>query len=260
MSPAPKNIAPQNITPKNIVSSNIASKNIAPKNDKIIFFDTGPIISLVMARIIWILPHLKERFGGRFYITPAVHKELIERPLTIRRFEFEALQVLKLIKEGVLEIYDKVPQQKLVQIESLANTSFKIDDKAIDVVQAGELESVACVLELGAAAIVMDERTLRLFIENNEAMVMLLEERFNKKVVSDKVKINQFSQLFTNITIIRSVELIGVAYKLGLLNPYLPDMKQGKEILLDSLLWGAKYNGCAVTDDEVKELKEFLLK
>ena len=48
---------------------------------KAIFFDAGPIISLVMSRLGWILPLLKKKYGGKFYITPAVSMELIERPL-----------------------------------------------------------------------------------------------------------------------------------------------------------------------------------
>jgi hypothetical protein len=91
-------------------------------------------------------------------------------------------------------------------------------------------------------------------------MVHLLEERFNKKVTFDALKIKQFSQQFSNLTIIRSVELISVAYKIGLLDSYLPDQKQSREILIDSVLWGAKYNGCAVTENEINELKQFLLK
>ena len=55
---------------------------------KILFFDAGPIITLVMSRLIGILPDLKKKMNGKFYITPAVHKELIERPLMIKRFEF----------------------------------------------------------------------------------------------------------------------------------------------------------------------------
>ena len=31
--------------------------------DKILFFDAGPVISLVMSRLPWILPELKRKFG-----------------------------------------------------------------------------------------------------------------------------------------------------------------------------------------------------
>jgi len=226
---------------------------------KVLFFDAGPIISIVMSRLIWILPELKKKFGGQFYITPAVRRELIERPLTIKRFEFEALQVMKLLREGVLEVYAHVPLKKVRELQHLANTSFHIQSQPLDIIQTGEMESVACALEEDAAAVVMDERTLRLFIENSSEMKHLLEGRFQKTVTADAAAIKKFSQQLQGITIIRSIELVGLAYTLGLLDSYIPPGASGKEILLDSVLWATKYNGCAVTEHEIEEIKTYLL-
>lgn len=240
----------------------MAEENNTKTNNKILFFDAGPVISLVMSRLMWILPELKKKFNGRFYLTPAVYKELVERPLTIRRFEFEALQVMKLIREGVLEMYNNVPQKKVQELQSLANTSFQLNGSSMDILQSGEMESVSAALEL-KAAVVMDERTLRLFIENREEMKKLLENRFQKAVSVDKAKMNLFSSSLQGITIIRSIELVGVAYALGLLDPYIPspkEQKAGREILLDSVLWAVKYNGCAVTEHEIEEIKGYLVK
>ena len=228
--------------------------------EKILFFDAGPVISLVTSRLVELLPALKKQFGGKFYITPAVHKELVERPLTVKRFEFEAMQVLKLIREGTLELYPKVPQKRAKELITLANSSFRIGNKTMDIIQSGEVESVACALELGAAGVVMDERTLRLFIENNTEMKALLERRFQRSVVPDMQKIKQFSAQLKSVTIIRSVELVGVAYKLGLLNAYIPPQRNGKDLLLDAVLWAAKLNGCSVTEHELDEMKEYLLR
>ena len=73
------------------------------------------------------------------------------------------------------------------------------------------------------------------------------------------LKIKEFQQRTKNVSIIRSVELVGVSYKLGLLNSYQPKIRNGKEKLVDSLLWATKYNGCAITDHEIEELKKTLL-
>ncbi|HLC89243.1 MAG TPA: hypothetical protein VJG49_04370 [Candidatus Nanoarchaeia archaeon] len=225
---------------------------------KAIFFDTGPIISLVMSRLGWVLPRLKEQYGGKFYITPAVKRELVERPLDIKRFEFEALQVMKLIREGVLEVYTEVPLSKVKKLKLLANSAFKIQNKTMDIIQEGELESVTSALEVGAEAVVMDERTLRLLIEDSIKMQELLEMRFHRDIAVDSTKIKQFSQVFKKLKIIRSIELVGVAYQLGLLDSYIPALKNGRNILVDSVLWATKYNGCAVTEPEIEELKEYL--
>ncbi|MBI2112364.1 hypothetical protein HYT52_02405 [Candidatus Woesearchaeota archaeon] len=227
---------------------------------KSIFFDTGPLISLTMSRLLWILPVLKEEFGGKFYITPAVKRELVERPLSIKRFSFEALQALKLIRDGVLEVYEDIPQKKIATLISLANQSFFIDKKSIDVMQEGEMESIASALQQESSAIVTDERTLRLFVENPSEMKSLLERRFRKKIMTKHDNMNQFSRQLQGVQIIRSSELVSVAFKLGLLDDYAPLQKNGRKVLLDAILWTVKYNGCAVTEQEIDELENFLLK
>lgn len=230
------------------------------KKERVLFFDTGPIITLVMSRLIWILPKLKEKFGGKFYITPAVKRELITRPLQIKRFEFEALQAMKLIEDGILEVYDAVPQKRVNEFIGIANSTFKVRNKTMDIIQEGEMQSLAAALEINAEAIVMDERTLRLFVENNQQMKKLLEMRFNAPVAVDQMKLKQFSDRLKSIKIIRSLELVGIAFKMGLLNGYIPKQKGGKELLVDSVLWAVKYNGAAVTEQEIDDAKEFLIK
>lgn len=235
------------------------ANNVTSLTPRVLFFDTGPIISLVMSRLVWILPLLKKQFNGRFYITPAVRKELVERPLLVKRFEFEALQVLKLIKEKVLEEYSALPKQGIEQLFQLASQSFSLDGVYMEVLQSGEVESVASAAAVNAA-VVIDERTLRLFIENSAEMEKLLEMRFQKNVSVNSDNVTKFSSLLNGLTIIRSVELVAVAYKLGLLDSYLPEQKNAREILLDAVLWSTKYNGCAVTEDEIEAMKKFLLR
>jgi hypothetical protein len=187
-----------------------------------------------------------------------VRKELIERPLSIKRFEFEALQVLKLVNDGVLEVYENFPKKRSSQLLSLANNSFQVDHKNIELIQSGEIESVASALELGAETVVMDERTLRLMIEDSFGLRHLLEKRFKEKVLPNQSKISQFQQQLRSVRIIRSIELVAAAYKLGLFEEYIPEMKDGREILLDSILWAVKSNGCAVSEEEIEEMKKLL--
>jgi len=213
-----------------------------------------------MSRLDWILPELKKHFNGKFYITPAVKTELIDRPLKIRRFGFEALQVMKHIREGTLEVYKQVPQKRVLELKNLANSSFKIKNKTMDIIQAGEMESVASALQLKSEGVVMDERTLRLFIENYKEMEKLLEIRFKRDVTANHDQMKKFSDQLKAIKIIRSIELVGTAYKLGILNDYIPKLKTGKQMLINSILWTTKFNGCAVTTHEIEELERFLLK
>ena len=236
-----------------------AQKNGGKTLVKSIFFDAGPIISLVMSRLDWILPELKKIYGGKFYITPAVKLELVERPSNIRRFEFEALQVMKMIREGTLEVYEEPISVRSKQLQVLANSTFKVKNKRMDIIQAGEMESVVAAMKTGSNTLVMDERTLRLFIEDNKQLEKLLEYRFKNPIETDLSNRNKFSDQLKDIKIIRSIELVSVAFKLGLLKAYLPPEKGGKAKLLDSVLWATKYNGCAVTEAEINKIKEMLL-
>ncbi|HLC81510.1 MAG TPA: hypothetical protein VJH68_02535 [Candidatus Nanoarchaeia archaeon] len=224
-----------------------------------LFFDSGPIISLVMSRLGWLLPLLKQQFNGNFYITPAVKHELVDRPITIHRFEFEALEVLKLISEGALTVYENVPWPLVKKLSALADNSFSINGKALDVVQEGELESVACALQENAP-LAIDERTLRMFIEDCLRMKDLLERRFQKKVLANKTNMLDFNKLVKGVKIIRSAELVAVAYQLGLLQSYVPKLSRGNDILVEAVLWSTKYNGCAITEHEIDEIKSSLLK
>ena len=228
--------------------------------DRILFFDAGPVISLVISRLEWLLPLLKKKFQGKFYITPAVKVELVDRPLTTHRFGFEALEVQKLLNEGILEIYSKVPQKRVHELSTVANNSFFLNGKNIDVLQEGEMESIVCAQATKAAGMVMDERTLRLFIENPSELEHLLEHRFQSDITVNKTSMNAFSSQLQGVAIIRSIELVSLAYKLGLLDGYIPAGKKGKETLLEAIFWTIKTNGCAVTEEEVEELKRLLLK
>lgn len=71
---------------------------------KSLVFDTGPIISMTMNNLLWLLEPLKSKFNGEFYITESVRRELVDRPLQTKKFKFEALQVLKYISKDVLKV------------------------------------------------------------------------------------------------------------------------------------------------------------
>lgn len=226
-----------------------------------LFFDSGPLMSLTMNNLLGILPPLKEKFGGEFYITPAVKKELVERPLEIKRFEFEALQILKLLREGTLKLYEK-PLKGVTDMSTYANKSIVAKDKGccMEIIHGGELETVAASLQEGNDTVAIDERTIRLLMENSEELKSLIEARLHEKVILDRKMAGQFQSLIKGMKVIRSAELVGMAYQFGILDNYLPPLKSGREILLDSVLWGLKLKGCAIIEEEIEELKRVLLK
>ncbi len=252
----------EKISPIKRLEYTIKLFNSKPKKnqEKILFFDAGPIITLAMARLLWVLKPLKEKFNGRFYITEAVRKEIVENPINIRKFKFEALQVMKLIRDGIIEIYPKKLSSQVKSITDLSNQTYQIKGKWIEIIQTGEIETVYASSHDGPKYVVIDERTIRLLIENGKELKSLLERRTRKEVTLNMDHIKEFNSRLGKIKIIRSIELIGLAYILGILNEYLPvELNEPKKVLLESVLWDVKYNGCAVTDHEVIELKDYLL-
>ena len=228
------------------------------KQSPCIFFDAGPIITLTLSRLVWLLPLLQKKFGVVFYITPAVYGELVENPSSIKKFQFESLEVQKLMREGVLVIYDTFSKTKVEKLTKHSNKLYASDKKWLEVVQAGEMESVIAVLK-EKVPLIMDERTMRLLIENCKSLRTLLERRSRKKVAQHEENLNSFHEIVKDVSIIRSTELVCVAFKHGLLDEYLPKKPNAKNILLDAALWNVKSNGSAVTAHEIEELKDTLL-
>lgn len=228
---------------------------------KVIVFDTGPIISLTINNLLWILDGLKQRFQGEFYISPAVYDELINKPLTTRKYKLEALQVLPYITKGTVKVYNNLPIMEISrQIEEYANHSFQIDGAWIQIVHKGEVEAVATAAFLKADAIAIDERTMRHLIEKPEKIAEHLEHTIHKKVVVNWKNLDAIKKLVGNMKVIRSVELVTIAYEKGLLQQYtenaavtkiVPNIKQA---VLEGALWGVKLNGCSVKEDEIYEI------
>lgn len=221
-----------------------------------VVFDTGPIISLTLNNLLHLLKDLKERYQGRFLITPGIKEELVDRPLKIKRFEFEALQVMAMIEDGTLEIVDNIHvKRKADMLMRLANSIYKAKGKNIQIVQTGEMEGLALVLHLDAEGFIVDERTTRYLVEQPERVHHLMERRLHTKVEVNRKKLAEFQKMVGKFLILRSVELATVAFELGMADRYLPKIPDGRSILLDGMLWGMKLRGAAVSEEEIEDLK-----
>lgn len=222
---------------------------------KSIVFDTGPIISLAVNDLLWILEPLSKRFDGKFYISEAVKRELVDKPMKIKRFKFEALRVMRYIDDGILNVLDVAELRKKVEyLLNLANSCFKVHNEWIRIVHYAEMESLAAAIMLKSAALVIDERTTRVLIEENDRLRNMMESKLHTKISVNYKNIKEFQEKIGQIKLIRSVELVAVSYELGLLDRYLPSIKNAGKELLDSVLWGLKLNGCAISSSEIEKL------
>lgn len=211
-------------------------------------FDSGPIISITSAGLMDMLYDLKKIFNGDFVICEGVKKEIVDVPIKSRRNRFEAFLVNKAIEDGVIKVVKApVVSRKLL---SLANTAFIARGHPVTLLHAVDVESVAIAVE-NNCALVMDERTTRLMVEDAGSLERLLEKRLRTDVtIGDGL--DGFRAFTKNLKIIRSAELGVVAFERGLLDKYKP-ARDGKS-LLDAVLWELKTNGCAISEDEIEKV------
>lgn len=224
---------------------------------KTIVFDAGPIITLSMNNLMWLLETFKKRFAGEFYISESVRYEIIDRPIEGKKFKFEALQTLVYLKNHTLQVYKGRIRDETNQLAMLINSIFSARGNNLQIVHLGEVESLAIALKLDAEAIVVDERTIRLLVEAPMALHELLQRKLHTKIKINKSALEEFRRMARNVRIIRSIEIATRAYELGLLDRYLPyDLPDAKKELLTAVLWGMKLDGCSVSQKEIDDIVE----
>ena len=222
---------------------------------KSLIFDAGPIISLATNNLLWILEPLKRKFNGKFYITESVRKELVDRPLETKKFKFEAIQVERLIENGILEIADNnFIRERTPNLLSTANEIFKAYNNYIKIVHFAEMSVIAAAIDLNADAIAIDEKTTRFLIENPKMIVEILKKTLHTPIAINESNLKQFNLMVKDIKAIRSIELVTVAYEQGMLDNFITKIPDARKNLLESVLWGVKLNGCAVSKEEIAQI------
>lgn len=222
--------------------------------EKAIIFDSGALISFSMNGITELIAKLKENFKGKFLITQEIKREIVDKPIKIKRFELEALKLKQLLDEGVLEmpsslgIKDSEVTNQGNEILKIANSTFQGSRRAIHLLDMGESSCLALSRILTQKkiknVIVVDERTTRMLVEKPENLKRILEKK-----IQTKISIKQDNlKFFKGFGIIRSAELVYVAYKKGLVK-----LKDGN--VLNALLYAMKFKGAAISGDEIEEIK-----
>lgn len=220
-----------------------------------LLLDAGPVISLTTNNLLWLLEPLGKAAGMPFSIVSSVKREIVDRPLATKKFKFEALQVQRLLEQGTLKVIDKPEyKSKALQLLDLANSVFWAKQSPIRIVQLGEMESLAAAVGLGTNRVVMDERITRSLIETPDQLKNLMEMRLHTKLHTDTGRLDEFLALMRHVEIVRSAELVTIAYEKGLLNNFLVKVPNPKKELLESVLWGVKLNGCAISEQEIGDI------
>lgn len=213
---------------------------------KTIILDSSSIISMSLNNLLEILRLLKKNFNVRFLITPEIKKEVVDNPLEIKRFELEALMVMKLIDEKVIEISAQNIEDETKRFYDAANSMYSAEGENLRLLHSGESSCLALSSLIPDSVIVLDERTTRMLCENPDNLRKLMKNKLHVNVNMDR----QTAGLFSKFKILRSSELAYIALKNKLLQFPVPEEKA-----MDALLFALKYKGCAISWEEIEEIK-----
>ena len=223
--------------------------------NKAIIFDASTLISFSMNGLLPELKGLRKIFKGNFLITHDVKREIIDKPITIKRFELEALRLKQLLNEKVLEmpvslgISDEEVSGKTQEIKDAANLTFLEKDRNIKLIDSGEASCLALSKILTEKKITniiaIDERTMRMLGENPDNLKKLFEKKLHAQITSKK----ENYKFFEGFRFIRSSELVYAMYKKGIVGI------ENSQVL-DALLWAVKLKGCSISGEEIQEIKK----
>ena len=172
----------------------------------------------------------------------------------MQKFQFEALKIKQLLDDKILEIPETLGinsseiSRKTQEFLDLSNSAFIGDGKEIHLIDLGEASCLALsdiATKRGIKNVSsVDERTTRMLIEKPENLKEILQKRTHANIRIDYEKLKPFK----DFKIIRSTELAYIAYKKKIL-------KVKGEDVLGAVLYGLKFNGASISDEEIAEMK-----
>ncbi len=221
-----------------------------------ILCDSSVLISLTDACFADIFPFLAKKTPVEFYITPGVKQEIINRPLSIqmKAYELSAVRMKKLLKDKAIKYIDADTADLTKRLMFLGNNMFYAHGKPIHLIDLGETDIIATASLLGIKALLIDERTTRMLIEAPFRVKDHLEDELRTSVSINEKNYYEFRHAVEGMKVIRSIELLSVAYELG----YFDDFGNDKVLTFEAALYKTKYSGSAVQFDEIKELLHIL--
>lgn len=219
---------------------------------KHIVLDSGPLISLTLTGMLFILERLKNKFPEiEFIITPQVKQETIDKAWVVKKYELEAVKLQSLIDRNIIKVSTEFIsntqiEKETARIMKVANSTFRAGGENLKLIHLGEASCLAfgnlCRCE---NMIVVDERTVRLFSESPENLRTITERKLHMEVNFNAKNLKEFK----DFSFIRSSELLFLAYEFDLL-----DYKKEPKVL-DALLYATKYSGNSISTKEIEEIK-----
>ncbi len=230
----------------------------------VIVVDSSTIISCAMNCLLWIFDELTKK-GITFIVPKGVKKEVVDSGLRSKKFKYESIRVIRHFSNGTFQVYEGDLRKEASKLLSYSNSSFYIRHNPMRILQEADAEVAALAKKIKADAILTDEKTLRMLIESHDFVKKMLEKKFGEKIRMNESALHSFVKNVGNIEIIRSVDLIALAYSLGVFDEMLKKCFESGEIaskkdLIEGLLFALKFSGCAVSFKEINDYVNILLK
>jgi len=206
-------------------------------------FDTGPLISLSKTCLLGVLDHI----DADFLITPAVYREIYLHPVRKKMYAWSARLIENYIGRKIKIRGLSAAELSLVEeLDSLLNSAFYTSRGPLKILHPGELEA-AVLSSRTDKILIMDERTLRLVIEDPDLLRSRLARKIHGWVKVDRHRLEDGRQIIKDLFVVRSADLVAYAYEKG----FLRWMKNDREALR-SALYALKYGGCALSEGEIE--------
>jgi predicted nucleic acid-binding protein len=213
--------------------------------DKTVVADSSSIISLALNCMSSALTEM----GVKLLVTDEIYEEIILRPMGSKRYALESMRIKKLFSEGVISIMN--PEPLITQeIMDLSNSVYRVKKHPLRLIHKGEAAALALLSGIEAEALLIDERTTRMLIEDPGTLQRVLSSQLGRHVDIDVEKLAALDDILPDVRIIRSSEIAAVAYEKGILGRNLGN--SGKEALM-ATLYALKFSGCAISWHEIDE-------
>ncbi|MDO8428501.1 MAG: hypothetical protein Q7S92_04785 [Candidatus Diapherotrites archaeon] len=216
----------------------------------IIVLDSSALISLSETCLFDVFRALNKKLGIQFIMSQGVAEESIETPSTIKRFQLSSERIQKGLNEKWIQVAQMNSESKALEerMVSLCGKLFHSNGKFIQILHKGEAESLALMQQVNSRILCMDEKTTRMLIETPNELRELIQRRQGINIQVNSTILNELNQIIPKPIIIRSTELIALAYEEGLLNETITNTIKAAR----AALYAVKYAGCAVSEEEIE--------
>lgn len=213
--------------------------------------DSGTMITLSGTCLMNVFKNFVRANKFDLMISSTIAQESVWNPIGNKRFALNAARIKYAISEQIVKTMPKDSRVsfEMEKILRIANHIFFTQHGPLTIIQAGEAEALALAKIYGAKAMFVDERTTRALIENPARLKQVLERRQDEAVRINQENLDAIRGMFPNLLMFRSVDIIALAFEQDLFDH---ELAHGK-LELEAALYSAKFNGCAVSENEINE-------